>query len=213
MMETTMKSVLLIRRWSMRLPLSRGQGARANTLHTQKSLESGGDATVKIPFAKVARIRPQESVGAMAAALLAGAAIGGWVMSTMSTTSAAAVEDMSAVEMMRKNVINNLPHDELKHRLIGSYVVRGTDPDGRPYAGAGIVDIALAPSGALELDWDNGKQVGVAQVIGDVLVVACLIKGRTAILMMTINPDGSLSGKWSRRTDRGQKGTETWTKA
>jgi hypothetical protein len=169
---------------------------------------------VKIPFAKyVARIRPQESVGAMAAALLAGAAIGGWVMSTMSTTSAAAVEDLSAVEMMRKNVINNLPHDELKHRLIGSYVVRGTDPDGRPYAGAGIVDIALAPSGALELDWDNGKQVGVAQVIGDVLVVACLIKGRTAILMMTINPDGSLSGKWSRRTDRGQKGTETWTKA
>ena len=93
------------------------------------------------------------------------------------------------------------------------YVVSGTDPDGKPYAGAGIVDIALAPSGALELDWDNGKQVGVAQVIGDTLVVACLFKGRTAILMMTSNPDGSLAGKWSRRTDRGQKGTETWTKA
>ena len=103
--------------------------------------------------------------------------------------------------------------DELKHRLIGSYVVSGTDPDGKPYAGAGIVDIALAPSGALELDWDNGKQVGVAQLIGDTLVVACLFKGRTAILMMTSNPDGSLAGKWSRRTDRGQKGTETWTKA
>ena len=65
----------------------------------------------------------------------------------------------------------------------------------------------------LELDWDNGKQVGVAQLIGDTLVVACLFKGRTAILMMTSNPDGSLAGKWSRRTDRGQKGTETWTKA
>jgi hypothetical protein len=31
--------------------------------------------------------------------------------------------------------------------------------------------------------------------------------------MMTSNPDGSLSGKWSRRTDRGQKGTEMWKKA
>jgi hypothetical protein len=30
---------------------------------------------------------------------------------------------------------------------------------------------------------------------------------------MSINPDGSLSGKWSRRMDRGQKGTETWKKA
>ena len=62
------------------------------------------------------------------------------------------------------------------------------------------------------LEWDNGKQVGVGQVIGNVLAVACLTKGRTAILAMNINPDGSLSGKWSRRTDRGYKGTETWKK-
>jgi hypothetical protein len=73
-------------------------------------------------------------------------------------------------------------------------------------------DISLAPSGALELEWDNGKQVGVGQVIGDVLAVACLSKGRTMILTMNINPDGSLSGRWSRRTDRGTQGTETWTK-
>ena len=132
---------------------------------------------------------------------------------TAPASSAAPVGDLSAFESMRRNVINPPPRDELKHRLIGSYIVSGTDPDGKPYAGAGIVDIALAPSGALELDWDNGKQVGVAQVIGDTLVVACLFKGRTAILMMTSNPDGSLAGKWSRRTDRGQKGTETWTKA
>ena len=168
---------------------------------------------MKIPFAeRVARPRPQGSVGAIAATLLAGAVIGGWAMSTVSTTSAAPVGDLSAFEIMRRNVINPPARDEFKHRLIGSYVVSGTDPDGKPYAGAGIVDIALAPSGALELDWDNGKQVGVAQVIGDTLVVACLFKGRTAILMMTSNPDGSLAGKWSRRTDRGQKGTETWTK-
>jgi hypothetical protein len=169
---------------------------------------------MKIPFAQcTARLRPQGSVGVVAATLLAGAVIAGWAMSTVSITSAAPVGNLFAFETMRGNVINPLAHDELKHRLIGSYVVSGTDPDGKPYAGAGIVDIALAPSGALELDWDNGKQVGVAQVIGDTLVVACLFKGRTAILMMTSNPDGSLSGKWSRRTDRGQKGTEMWRKA
>jgi hypothetical protein len=70
----------------------------------------------------------------------------------------------------------------------------------------------MAPSGALELDWDNGKQVGVGQVIGNVLAAACLIKGRTVILTMAINRDGSLSGKWSRRTDRGSQGTETWVR-
>jgi hypothetical protein len=49
-------------------------------------------------------------------------------------------------------------------------------------------------------------------VIGDVLVVATSSNGRTAIWIMNINPDGSLSGKWSRRTDRGYRGTETWKK-
>jgi hypothetical protein len=157
------------------------------------------------------KLAPRKCVGVVASALLAGAAIG-WAMSTVSTTRAAAVEDLSAFEM-RRSVAPTLRHDELKRRLVGSYVVGGTDADGRAYAGTGIVDIALVPSGALELDWDNGKQVGVAEVIGDVVVVSCLIKGRTAILTMTVNADGSLSGKWSRRTDRGQKGTETWKKA
>jgi hypothetical protein len=167
---------------------------------------------MKLPFAKqVMRLHPRKSAGVVASALLAGAAIGCWAMSATSATRAAAVEDLSAFEVTRKHP--TLPRDELKHRLVGSYVVGGTDTDGKPYAGAGIVDIALAPSGALELDWDNGRQVGVAQVIGDVLVVSCLIKGRTAILAMTVNADGSLSGKWSRRTDRGQKGTETWKRA
>jgi hypothetical protein len=74
------------------------------------------------------------------------------------------------------------------------------------------VDISLTPSGALELDWDNGKNFGIGQVIGNVLAVSSLNKGRTMILIMQLNPDGSLSGKWSRRTDRGYKGTETWKK-
>jgi hypothetical protein len=59
---------------------------------------------------------------------------------------------------------------------------------------------------------DNGKQVGVGRVIGNVVAVASSTKGRTAILIMSINPDGSLSGKSARRTDRGYKGSETWTK-
>ena len=115
---------------------------------------------MKIPFAeRMARQRPPGSVGAIAATLLAGAVIGGWAMSTLSTTSAAPVGDLSDFETMRRNVINPMPYDGFKHTLIGSYVVSGTDPDGKPYAGAGIVDIALAPSGALELDWDNGKRL------------------------------------------------------
>jgi hypothetical protein len=139
-------------------------------------------------------------------ALLTAGALGGWALSATLAPGAAALEDMS-----RKGDVQAV--DEPKPSLVGSYVVSGTDPDGRPYAGSSIVDISLAPSGALELEWDNGKQVGVGQVVGNVLAIACLTKGRTAILLMTINPDGSLSGKWSRRTDRGNKGTETWKKA
>ena len=194
-----MRYVPLIGRWSMR----RRRGARADTIDTRKPIEPG-----RIALARHAA-RPHGRAGVVAAALLAGTAIGGWAVSTMSTTSAAPVEDLSAFETTRKGVVKIPPH----HELVGSYVVKGTDPDGKPYAGAGIVDVALAPSGALELDWDNGKQVGIGQVIGDVLVVACLVKGRTAILVMTINPDGSLAGRWSRRMDRGQKGTETWKRA
>jgi hypothetical protein len=124
----------------------------------------------------------------------------------MRTTDTAAVEhaptDESALRTDSKG----------PSALIGSYVVTGTDADGKPYAGSGIVDVALAPSGALELEWDNGRRVGVGHLVGNVLVVASVGKGRTIILVMSINPDGTLSGKWSRRNDRGSKGTETWKK-
>lgn len=49
-------------------------------------------------------------------------------------------------------------------------------------------------------------------MIGNVLAVASSTNGRTTIWIMTVNPDGSLSGKWLRRTDRGYKGTEMWTR-
>jgi hypothetical protein len=139
-------------------------------------------------------------------ALLAAAAIAGWAAVTTVAPTAAAFEESPA----RKNDVKGLPLEGGKPALIGSYEVTGTDPEGRPYAGASILDVALAPSGALELEWDNGKQVGVGQVIGNALVVASSNRGRTAILIMNINADGSLSGNWLRRTDRGYKGTETW---
>jgi hypothetical protein len=149
----------------------------------------------------------------MVAALLTAGAVGGWTTSAMFTPNATAFERSSRLEMTRENDSKKLPLEASKPGLIGSYAVTGTESNGKAYAGASIVDISLAPSGALELQWDNGKQVGVGQLIGDVLAVACLTNGRTAILIMNINPDGSLSGKWARRTDRGYKGTETWKKA
>jgi hypothetical protein len=145
----------------------------------------------------------------VAAALLAAAIAGGWGTSPLFATKAAAVEELSRYAALQTADTKKLL-EEAKPALIGSYAVSGTDPDGKPYAGTGIVDIALAPSGALELEWDNGKYVGVGQVIGNSLAVACSIKGRTVILIMNVNPDGSLSGKWLRRADRGSKGTETW---
>ena len=141
-------------------------------------------------------------------ALLAAGAVGGWAISKVF-----AVEDLSALEMMWKNSMKTRPLEESKPGLVGSYVVTGTDSEGKPYIGASILDVTLAPSGALELDWDNGKQVGVGQVIGDALVVALSNKGRTVILVMSINQDGLLFGKSLRRTDRGSKGTETWKRS
>jgi hypothetical protein len=161
-----------------------------------------------------ALVGQRRNVAVAVAALLTAGALGGWAMSTTFSTATAttAVEDLSAFGTMRNNDTRNLALEEFKLGLIGSYVVTGTDAGGEPYVGAGILDIALAPSGALELKWDDGKNVGVGQIIGNVLAVASSTRGRTVILMMSINANGSLSGKSLRRTDRGSKGTETWTR-
>jgi hypothetical protein len=144
------------------------------------------------------------------AALLTVGALVGWSASTTIGTIAGTAQDSSAFETPRKNHPKNLPLEETKAGLIGSYVVTGTDAAGEPYVGAVVVDIAWAPSGALELTWDNGKNFGVGALVGDMLAVASSTNGRTVILIMNINSDGSLSGKSLRRTDRGAKGTETW---
>jgi hypothetical protein len=154
-----------------------------------------------------ALVGQRKNVGVVAALLTAGA-VAGWAMSATFATITATVEGLPAFEI---SDMKKLPLEEFKRGLIGSYGVSGTDPSGEPYIdGGGVLDIALAPSGALELVWNYGKNVGVGQVIGNVLAVASSTKGRTVILMMNINPDGSLSGKSSRRTDRGSKGSETW---
>ena len=152
---------------------------------------------------RVGALGQYKRFGALAAALIVTGAVAGWGISTTFVRNDAAIE--SPFEMRSAN--------DKKVALVGSYRVAGTEPDGESYAGTKIVDISLAPSGALELDWDNGKLVGVGQLVDNVLAVAYSIKGRTVISVMTINPDGSLSGNWLRRTDRGSKGTETWKKA
>jgi hypothetical protein len=153
----------------------------------------------------------RKKIGIVATLLTAGA-IAGWAMSATVAKITASAEDPSPFEIMRRND-TNLPLEEFKLSLIGSYAVTGTDAGGEPYISTGVLDIAFAPSGALELAWDNGKSVGVGQIVGNVLAVASSTRGRIVILMMNINPDGTLSGKSLRRTDPGSKGTETWKKA
>ncbi|MEW6449364.1 MAG: hypothetical protein AB1490_01845 [Pseudomonadota bacterium] len=96
--------------------------------------------------------------------------------------------------------------------LIGNYVVTGTEADGKAYDGPGPLAVTMDKNGQLELKWDGGKYVGIGTVIGDKLAVASSAEGRTIIGVMDIKPDGSLEGKWWRRTDPGTKGTEVWKK-
>jgi hypothetical protein len=151
---------------------------------------------------RVATCRPRTKL--VAAALLLIGAVGGWGFSSL-VDRAVAVEP--SFEVPGHAVL-----DGSKLALIGTYVVTGTDPEGRPYVGPRTVDISLVPSGALELSWDNGKVLDVGQLFDDTLAVSYLVNGRSVIAVMRINPDGSLSGQWLRRADRGYKGTEIWRK-
>ena len=152
------------------------------------------------------RLQQYTKFSVLALALLAAGAIAEKGISAKLVDRAMADEAIGSEDSAQPNV------ESLKAALVGSYRVTGTDPDGAPYSAPKIVDVSLTPSGGLEFDWDNGTLVGVGQVIGNVLAVAYAVKGRTVISLMTINRDGSLSGKWLRRTDRGTKGSETWKK-
>jgi len=96
--------------------------------------------------------------------------------------------------------------------LIGNYTVTGTETSGAPYDGAGTLAITMDKSGALNLSWDGGKYLGVGQSIGDKLAVATFDEKRAVIMLMDVKADGSLEGKWWKRTDAGTKGTEVWKK-
>jgi len=96
--------------------------------------------------------------------------------------------------------------------LIGNYVVTGTEADGKKYDGPGPLVITMDRNGALELKWDGGKYVGIGQVVGNTLAVASNAENRVVIMLMEVKPDGSLEGKYWRRTDAGTKGTEVWKK-
>jgi hypothetical protein len=146
---------------------------------------------------------------ALPAALCILGAVGHWTISTTFAEKAVAGEYLARSE---HRLADSQSLDATKAGLVGSYRVTDTDPDGLPYNKARTVDISLTPSGALEFDWEDGTFVGVGQLIDGVLAVAYAVKGRVVIALMKINPDGSLSGKWLRRTDRGAKGTENWRK-
>jgi hypothetical protein len=96
--------------------------------------------------------------------------------------------------------------------LLGDYVVTGTETNGKSYDGPGPLAVTMDKSGALELKWDGGKYVGIGQVAGNQLFVGSYAEGKVVIMVMDIKPDGSLEGKWWRRTDAGTKGTEVWKK-
>ncbi len=96
--------------------------------------------------------------------------------------------------------------------LIGDYIVSGTEADGSKYDGDGTLSITMDKSGALELKWDGGKYVGIGQTDGNKLFVGSVAEGKVVIMVMNVKPDGSLEGKWWRRTDAGTKGTEVWKK-
>lgn len=97
--------------------------------------------------------------------------------------------------------------------LVGKYTYTGTETDGSKYEKPGEIVVKLAPSGALEVVYDGGEYVGIGQVSGSIFAMASVAEGKNSIALLTINPDGSLSGKWWRRTDKGKGGTEVWTKA
>ncbi len=95
--------------------------------------------------------------------------------------------------------------------VAGAYHYTGTETDGSA-ENPGVVKVTPEPSGAYSVVWDGGDYVGVGQVIANVFAIAAVADGKNTIMLLTINPDGSLSGPWWRRKDPGSKGSESWTR-
>ena len=123
------------------------------------------------------------------------------------------MKTISAIVMLSGLLFAAPSHAQVQaSNLIGNYVVTGTEPDGKSYDGPGPLAITMDKNGSLELKWDGGKYVGIGQVVGNTLAVATNAESRVIIMLMDVKPDGSLEGKYWRRTDAGTKGTEVWKK-
>lgn len=96
--------------------------------------------------------------------------------------------------------------------IVGTYDYNGTEVDGSKYEAPGTLVVSAEASGAYLVKWDGGEYIGVGQVTGNIFAVAAIAEKRNTIMLLDIAPNGSLSGKWWRRGDPGNKGTEMWTK-
>ena len=97
-------------------------------------------------------------------------------------------------------------------KITGAYTYSGTNPDGSAEE-PGKLTVTVQPSGAFEVKWDGGDYVGIGQLQGNLFAVASVVDGKNSIMLMTANPDGTVSGSWWRRSDSGSKGTEVWVPA
>ncbi|MGC2854323.1 hypothetical protein ACM64Y_02525 [Novispirillum sp. DQ9] len=97
--------------------------------------------------------------------------------------------------------------------IAGKYTYTGVYPDGGRYGDNGTLLITSEPSGAYSVKWDSGEYVGIGQLVGRTLAVSTTYEKRPAIMLMDIEPNGDLSGRWWRRNDPGTKGRETWKRS
>lgn len=97
--------------------------------------------------------------------------------------------------------------------IAGKYTYTGVYPDGTRYGDNGTLLITSDPSGAYSIKWDSGEYVGVGQLVGRTLAVATTFDKRLSVMLMDIEPNGNLSGRWWRRNDPGAKGRETWKRS
>ena len=81
------------------------------------------------------------SAGLIVAGLLAAGALSGWGISATFGTRAAAIE--APFELTRNRDMATI--EGAKANLVGSYLVTGTDSDGKPYVGTHILDVSMAP--------------------------------------------------------------------
>jgi hypothetical protein len=93
--------------------------------------------------------------------------------------------------------------------IVGTYSYSGTETDGSAET-PGTLKITAEKSGAYQVTYDDGSYLGVGQIAGNIFAAAVVADGKNTIMIMNINPDGSLSGQWWRRADSGRKATETW---